>query len=379
MADATRGHADALRYGRVMDPRPDFLATWTWLGPLAALAVLGAYLAGFGGGVAIAAIAGAALAVSVAAAVHHAEVVAHRVGEPYGTIVLAVAVTVIEVGLIVMLMLADGPGASALARDTVFAAVMIVSNGILGLCLLVGGLRHGEQGFQIQGASSLLAVLAALVTLTLVLPAFTTTTEGPTYSRGQLVFAGIASLGLYAVFIFVQAVRHRDYFLPIGADPQDEHAVPPSPRQATLSLAMLVVSLVAVVGLAKLLAPFIATGVAAAGAPAALVGVVIALLVLLPETVAAVRAASANRLQTSLNLALGSGLATIGLTIPVVAALSLWLERPLVLGLDPKNLVLLMLTFVVGTLTLGTGRTTVLQGAVHIVILSAFVVLTVLP
>ena len=364
-----------------MSAHSNHLARWTWIGPLAALSILGLSLFGIGASPGFAAVAGAALAVAVAAAVHHAEVVALRVGEPYGTIVLAVAVTVIEVGLIVMLMLEGGPGASALARDTVFAAVMIVSNGILGLCLLVGGLRHGEQGFQVQGASSLLAVLPALVTLTLVLPTFTTSTMGPTYSTAQLVFAGIASLGLYAVFIFVQAVRHSDDFLPVGRgdDEPDSHTAAPSTRQAWVGLGMLLASLVAVVGLAKALAPYIAGAVAAAGAPAAVVGIAIALLVLLPETVAAVRAASANRLQTSLNLALGSGLATIGLTIPVVAALSLWLDRPLELGLDPKSLVLLVLTFIVGTLTLGTGRTTVLQGAVHVVILAAFVVLTILP
>jgi Ca2+:H+ antiporter len=364
-----------------MSARPDYLAPWTWLVPLGCIAILAVGLLGMGGNTAIAVLSGVALAAAVAAAVHHAEVVALRVGEPYGAIVLAVAVTVIEAGLIVMLMLAGGSAVSALARDTVFAAVMIVTNGILGLCLLVGGLRHGEQGFQIQGASSLLAVLATMVTLTLVLPTFTTTTAGPTYSAGQLAFAGMASLGLYAVFTFVQAVRHRDYFLPVDTerDERNGHAAPPSTRQAWSSLGLLVVSLVAVVGLAKVLAPYIAAAVATAGAPAALVGIVIALLVLLPETVAAVRAAGANRLQTSLNLALGSGVATIGLTIPVVAALSLWLDQPLVLGLDPKNLVLLVLTFAVGTLTLGTGRTTVLQGAVHIVILAAFVVLTVLP
>jgi Ca2+:H+ antiporter len=356
------------------------MAHWSWLGPLACIAVLGAVLR-WPGGVASAAIAGTALAVAVAAAVHHAEVVAHRVGEPFGTIVLALAVTVIEVGLIVMLMLAGGPGASALARDTVFAAVMIVSNGILGVCLLVGGLRHGEQSFHIQGASSLFAVLAVLVTLTLVLPAFTTTTPGPTYSVGQLAFAGFASLGLYGVFLFVQAIRHRDYFLPVSTDGDAtlDHAAPPSVRRAWASFVLLLVSLVAVIGLAKALAPFIESAIADAGVPKAVVGLVIALLVLLPETVAAVRAASANRLQTSLNLALGSGLATIGLTIPTIAALSIWLERPLILGLDPTGLVLLMLTFVVGTLTLGPGRTTVLQGAVHIVILAAFVVLTAIP
>ena len=364
-----------------MPAHPVFLPRWTWTVPLACVAVLlvALFFAG-GGNAGIALVAGVALSAAVATAVHHAEVIAHRVGEPYGTIVLAVAVTVIEVGLIVMLMLAGGPGASALARDTVFAAVMIVSNGILGLCLLVGGLRHGEQGFHIQGASSLLAVLATLVTLTLVLPTFTTTTPGPTYSTGQLVFAGAASLGLYAVFLFVQTIRHREYFLSAGDDDEAaSHAATPSARESWASLALLLLSLVAVVGLAKVLAPFIENAVAAAGAPAALVGVLIALLVLLPETVAAVRAAAANRLQTSLNLALGSGLATIGLTIPAVAVLSVWLDQPLALGLDAKNLVLLVLTFLVGTLTLGTGRTTVLQGAVHIVILAAFVVLTVIP
>jgi Ca2+:H+ antiporter len=356
------------------------MAHGSWLGPLLCIAVLGAVLRWPGGG-ASSVLAGVALALAVATAVHHAEVVAHRLGEPYGTIVLALAVTVIEVGLIVMLMLAGGPTASSLARDTVFAAVMIVSNGILGVCLLVGGLRHGEQSFHIQGASSLFAVLAVLVTLTLVLPTFTTSTQGPTYSVGQLAFAGFASLGLYIVVLFVQAIRHRDYFMPVGAGPgaSSPHVAPPSTSQAWASFGLLLVSLVAVIGLAKALAPWIESAVAAAGVPQALVGLVIALLVLLPETVAAVRAASANQLQTSLNLALGSGLATIGLTIPTIAALSIWLERPLILGLEPTGLVLLMLTFVVGTLTLGPGRTTVLQGAVHIVILAAFVLLTAVP
>ena len=359
----------------------NYLPRWTWLVPLASAAVLGAAWLSGGGGMLTALLAAAALAAGVAAAVHHAEVVAHRVGEPYGTLVLALAVTVVETGLIAMLMLSGGPATAALARDTVFAAVMLVTNGVLGLCLLMGGLRHGEQGFQLQGASSLLAVLATLVTLTLVLPTFTTTTPGPTYSRGQLIFAGATSLALYGVFVFVQTIRHRDYFLPYAtdADAPSAHAAPPSLRQAWLSLVLLVLSLAAVVGLAKVLAPFIERAVAAAGAPAAVVGIAIALLVLLPETAAAVRAANANRLQTSLNLALGSGLATIGLTIPAVAVLSLWLDRPLVLGLDGKSLVLLGLTLVVGTLTLGTGRTTLLQGAVHIVILAAFVVLTFIP
>lgn len=328
----------------------------------------------------IAGIALGALVAAVLTAVHHAEVVAHKVGEPYGTLVLAIAVTVIEVGMIVMLMMAGGPGASALARDTVFAAIMLTSNGIVGLCLLFGGWRHREQDFQIQGASSLLAVLAVLATLTLVLPAFTTSTSGPTYNVPQLVFAGTASLVLYCVFVFVQTVRHRDYFLPLGEDDSaDSHARPPTKREAWISFFLLVLSLVAVVGLAKALAPYIESGVRALNAPKSAVGIIIALLVLLPESYAALLAARKNRLQTSLNLALGSGLASIGLTIPAVAALSVFLNQPLALGLSSMNMVLLGLTFIVGTLTLGTGRTTVLQGAVHLVVLAAFVILAFIP
>lgn len=318
---------------------------------------------------------------AVLAAVHHAEVVAHRVGEPYGTLVLAVAVTVIEVALIVSLMLSGGEQTHALARDTVYAAVMIVCNGVVGLCVLVGGLRHGEVDFRVDGTSSSLAVLAALSTLTLVLPAFTTSTPGPTFSTAQLVFAGAVSLTLYGVFVFVQTVRHRDYFLPrITADGHAVgHAAPPSRAVTGVALAWLVAGLVGVVGLAKLLAPGIEAGVAEVGAPQSVVGVIVALLVLLPETWAAVRAAAVNRLQTSLNLALGSGLASIGLTIPAVAVVSLWLAQPLTLGVAPTQMALLLLTLLVGTLTLGVGRATVLQGAVHLVLFAVFLFLAVFP
>jgi Ca2+:H+ antiporter len=293
---------------------------------------------------------------------------------------LAVAVTVIEVALIVSLMLAGGEGAVALARDTVFAAIMIVCNGVVGLCVLVGGLRHRVLAFRVEGTSPALAVLVALATLTLVLPTFTTSTPGPTFSSAQLVFAGAVSLALYGAFVFVQTVRHRDYFLPeVVAGDEQAHAAPPSAAVAWASLALLLLCLLAVVGLAKTLAPAIEDGVRAAGAPPAVVGVIIALLVLLPETWAAVRAAMHNRLQTSLNLALGSALASIGLTIPAVAVLSLWFPHPLVLGLAAKDTVLLALTFAVGTLTLGSGRATVLQGAVHLVLFAVFVFLAVVP
>ena len=320
-----------------------------------------------------------ALFLAVVCAIHHAEVVAHRVGEPYGTLVLAVAVTIIEVALIVALMLAGGESANTLARDTVFSAVMIVCNGVVGLCLVVGGLRHGVLAFRIEGTSPALASLAALAGLALVLPSFTTTTAGPTDSGSQLAFAGVTSLALYSVFIFVQTMRHRDYFLPVGSNDEDSHAPPPANWVAWTSLGLLMVSLVGVVGLAKALAPALEAGVAAVGAPKAVAGVVIALIVLLPETGAALRAARGNRMQSSLNLALGSGLASIGLTIPVVAALSPWFPFPLVLGLRPIDIVLLMLTLVVGTLTLGSGRATVMQGAVHLVLFAAFLFLTVVP
>jgi Ca2+:H+ antiporter len=322
----------------------------------------------------------AALMIVVVAAVHHAEVVAHRVGEPFGTLVLALAITVIEVALVVSMMLAGGPEKAALARDSVYAAVMIICSGVIGACLLAGALRHREQSFRIEGAGPALAALVTLATMVLILPVFTTSAAGPRYSKAQLTFTAVASLALWAVFVFVQTVRHRDYFLPPEAA-QDEsaHAAPPTLGQAWMSFALLFVSLVAVVGLAKVLSPAIEAAVEAVGAPPAVIGVAIAALVLLPEAYAAVRAALANRLQTSMNLALGSALACIGLTIPAVAVASVLLDLPLVLGLEPKDLVLLMLAFVVSTITLGSGRTNLMQGAVHLVIFAAFLFLTLVP
>jgi Ca2+:H+ antiporter len=325
-------------------------------------------------------LAGVALMGAVLASVHHAEVIAHKVGEPLGTLVLALAVTVIEVALIVTLMLAGGAGAAAVARDTVFSAIMIICTGVVGLCLLLGGLRHREQSFRVEGAHAGLSALVALAGLTLVLPTFTTSTSSGTYSTSQLMFAGAASLALWLAFVFVQTVRHRDYFLP-REDPSNHevHAEPPSAGQTWASLGLLVVSLVSVIGLAKVLSPTIEQVVDQAGAPKAVIGVVIALLVLLPETVAAIRAALANRLQTSLNLAFGSALASIGLSIPAVALVSVWLGLPLQLGIEGKDLVLLMLTFAVAIMTVADGRTTVMQGAVHLVLFASFLFLTLVP
>lgn len=360
-----------------MSSTANALPRWTIAAPFVAWIVLGIAYALPGNGLLLVLV-GLALCAAVFTAVHHAEVVAHRVGEPFGTLVLAVAVTVIEVALIVSVMLTSGPEKAGLARDTVFAAVMIVCNGIVGICLLVGGIRHREQDFQIRGAAAALAVLASLSVLTLVMPNYTTTSVGPMLSPSQLAFAGMSSLVLYGVFVFVQTVRHRDYFL---ADVPDEnvHAAPPSAGEASIAGGLLLVCLVAVVLLAKVLSPVVETAVKNAGAPPAVVGIVIAALVLLPEGLAAVRAARADRLQNSLNLALGSALASIGLTIPTVAAVFLYTGQSLVLGIDGKETVLLMLTLVVGTLTLSTGRTTILQGAVHLSLFAAYLFLSFAP
>ena len=352
---------------------------WPIVVPLIALVLVGA-AAFLPRHPALSVVLGAALVGAVLAAVHHAEVVAHRLGEPLGTLVLALAVTVIEAGLILALMLSGGPASAALARDTVYAAVMIICNGVVGLCVLVGGIAHREQSFRVEGSSAGLAALIAMSALALVLPDFTTTTSFGTYSKGQLVFVAVTSVMLWAIFVFVQTVRHRDYFLPAADKSNAEaHAAPPTNLQAAASFGLLLLCLVSVVGLAKVLSPTIEQAVVKAGAPKAVIGIVIAMLVLLPETWAAVRAAVANRLQTSMNLAIGSALASIGLTIPVVAFAGIVLDLPLTLGLGPKDLVMLAITFLISAVTLGVGRTHVMQGAVHLVIFAAFLFLAFVP
>jgi Ca2+:H+ antiporter len=355
---------------------------WTTAVPIVALLVLaaswGRYLP-----TALVVLVALVLVGAVLAAVHHAEVVAHRVGEPYGSLVLAVAVTIIEVALIVTLMVSGGEGTAELARDTVFAAVMITCNGIVGLSLLLGALRHGVVSFNAEGTGAALATVTTLAVLSLVLPTFTTAESGPQFSPSQLGFAAVASLGLYTAFVLTQTIRHRDFFLPVAANgevcEEDEHAEPPSGRAALTSLGLLLVALVAVVGLAKVESPAIEDAVAAVGFPQSFVGVVIALLVLLPETLAAAKAARRNRLQTSLNLAFGSAMASIGLTIPAIAVASIWLEGPLNLGLGATQMVLLAVTVVVAVLTVVPGRATRLTGAVHLALLVSFVFLAVNP
>ncbi|WP_344821772.1 hypothetical protein [Actinocorallia longicatena] len=322
------------------------------------------------------------LAAAVLAAVHHAEVIAHKVGEPFGSLVLAVAVTVIEVALIISVMISSGPKGATLARDTAFSAMMICCTGIVGACLLTTALRHRTAVFNAEGTGGMLATVAALVTLTMVLPTLTTSAHGPKFSGAQLAFAAVASLTLYGLFVLTQTVRHRDYFLPVtddGGIVEDDHAEPPSAKETKTSLLLLLISLVSVVGLAKVESPVIERGVQNAGLPHAVVGVVIALLVLLPETLAAVRAARRDRTQTALNLALGSATASIGLTIPAIALASIWVKGPLELGLGPTQIALLVLTVVVSALTIVPGRATLLQGGLHLVIFAAFIFLTISP
>ena len=323
------------------------------------------------------------LAGAVLAAVHHAEVVALRVGEPFGSLVLAVAVTVIEVALILTLVLGGGKDTSTLARDTVFAAVMITCNGIVGICLLVGALKYGTTHFNAEGTGAALATVITLAVTCLVLPNFTTTTPGPEFTGSQLTFVALSSLALYGMFVVTQTVRHRDFFLPVSEEgellPETDHAARPSQRRTWQSLTLLIVSLVAVVGLAKIESAPIESTVQALGLPQAVVGVVIALLVLLPESIAAVNAARRDRTQISLNLALGSAMASIGLTIPTIAVASIWLDGPLDLGLDATHIVLLSLTAIVSVLTVVPGRATRLQGGVHLVVLAAYLVLSVQP
>lgn len=361
---------------------------WTVLAPLAAVVVLIATWAHHDSAVILAVIA-ACLVGAVLSAVHHAEVIAHRLGEPIGSLVLAVAVTIIEVGLIVMLMTSGGPGISTYARDTVFAAVMITLNGIVGVSLLIGALHHRLVSFNASGSGSALATVVTLAGVCLVLPGFTVE-PGLVYTTSQLAFAAVVSLGLYCAFVVTQTVRHRDFFLPVALDEHgrvtgpriedpDAHADPPSNSQAWKSLGLLLAALVSVVGLAKLFSPTITHAVTRLGLPYAVVGVVIALVVLAPETIAAVNNARRDHVQISLNLAYGSAMASIGLTIPAIAVAMIWLPGELTLGLEPMQIVLLTLTVIVSVLTLAQGRAVVLEGIVHLSLLATFLFLSAQP
>ena len=314
------------------------------------------------------------LVLAVAGAVHHAETIAATLGEPYGTLVLTLAVTIIECSLIVAIMSSGGPH-ETLARDTVFSVFMLVMNGLVGLCFLIGGLKFGEQSFRAASARSYLMVLIPFGTLTMVLPAFTVSVAGPFYSAAQIVFVSVVTIALYGIFLYVQTVRHRGFF---GVDGEEETHGHGETATGVTYLALFVL-LAAIVLLAKSFAGTIEQAVTAVGAPKAVVGVLVALLVLLPEGIAAAQAARADQLQRSINLALGSTLATIGLTFPAVGFLSLYLGKPLVLGLEASSMVLLVLTMAVGMVTLSGGRTNILSGSVHLVLLATFAFLLFVP
>lgn len=359
----------------------DHVPVWSWVVPVGAALLIALKFAGIvseSSGIVLT-IAALFLGAAVFASVHHAEVLAARVGEPMGSLILAAAVTIIEVALIVSIMLSGTEGSEMVARDTVYSALMIVLNGVIGLCLVAGGRRHHEQTFQLHAASSALAVLGVLGTLVLVLPNFVEAGGHQQFSAFQLVVIGLVSLVLYGVFIFVQTIRHRDYFMEAESDSLDAEIPAPNAQVTTASAVLLPLSLVAVVLLAKVLSYPLDKAIASAGLPKAFVGVVIAAVVLLPEGIAAVRSAIANRLQNSMNLSLGSGLASIGMTIPVVTVVSIFADKQLTLGLSPAHQVLLVLTLFVSTITLGTGRTTVLQGTVHLGIFAVFILLSAIP
>ncbi len=359
------------------------LPVWTLLCPLLAIIILWVLTPVISGG-AITFLKAAALIGVVLSAVHHAEVIAHRVGEPMGTLILALAITIIEVSLIVSIMLSEGEGAATLARDTVFAAIMIILTGIIGLCLLWGGYRYIEQQYTRKGVNTALIALTAISILTLVLPNYTTSEPGPYYNNSQLIFAAIISLIIYAGFVAVQTGRHSDYFLPDTSGQEiketaNEHPERPSLLTTFISLGLLFVALWAVVVLSKKLSPDIESAVSSLGAPKSLVGIIIAAVILLPEGLAAIRAARKNQLQTSLNLALGSALASIGLTIPAVAIVAYFTGMTVTLGIDTKSTLLLVLSLFIISISFNAGKTNIMQGIIMLVIFATYLFTTIVP
>jgi len=316
---------------------------------------------------------------SVLAAVHHAEVVAHKVGEPFGTIILAICITILEVSLIVSLMVAGGEHATTYARDTVFAAIMLILNGILGICIWIGGVKYREQFFARTSATTYLVSLVAILVMTLILPNFTTSKHGPYYTHSQLIFVSFACLVIYSTFLMVQTVRHRNYFITEEKEGEEESYEKPDLTKTVTSLVFLIVCLGVVVFMAKALSPQIEDFVKTIGAPQSLVGVIIAAVVLLPEGLAAIRAAKNDKIQASLNLALGSALASIGLTIPVVSVVCIIYDIPLALGLDKKSVILLTLSVFTVMLSLSRGKTNILYGVVLLVNLMAYIFYVIVP
>lgn len=353
-----------------------FNPIWSWAVPAASWAILA--LAGFAPDLPfIALLLTAGLLGSVLSAVHHAEVIAHRVGEPYGTLVLALSVTAIESGLIVSMMLQGGAEAMALPRDTLFAAIMIILNGIIGLSLLMGGRKNNIQQFNLEGTTDALCTVSLIVVISMVLPNFVGAGTG-VLSPMQLGFLAVITLVIYVAFTRFQTMLHRDFFVMQNAASTDHDAIP-DVKTTLISLGLLLASLVAVVLSAKGISPTLEALLGRAGAPAAVLGIVIATIVLLPEFTASVRAARDDRLQTSLNLALGSAIASIGLTVPVVAALALWMGWPLKWGLDGASMILLALTLFLVALSLRTGNTTRQPGILHLALFATYLFFNLMP
>ena len=308
--------------------------------------------------------------------VRHAEHLAAKLGEPYGTLILTMSVTVIEVAFIITAVFSGAEG-SPVARDAVFAVFMIMLNGVVGVCMLLGGFRHHEQSYNLPGARAFLAVTIPLAVFSLVLPNFTQT-PGPILSTGQALSIGALTLALYGVFLTMQTARYSGFFKDPDADAGIEHD-DVSAHSVGFHAAMLLITLLPVVFLTEELGHIVERAVRTAGAPIALVGVIVAVLVLAPESMGALQAALRNKLQRSVNIALGSVLATIGLTIPGVLLLGTLMGRPIVLGLGPREMLLLAVTLLVSSLTFGGERTNMLQGVVHLVMFVMFVLLMFLP
>ncbi len=318
-------------------------------------------------------------------AVHHADALAELLGEPLGTLILTISVISIEVSVIAAVMLHAGPNPT-LARDTMLAVLVIVLNGMVGLSLLVGGIRHREQSYNLQGARSYLSVIITLATLSLILPRFTRSTVGPTLTTTQgLLFAAI-TIVLYATFLAMQTVRHRDYFVlhtegSEGAEHGGDHASHGhvQPRTVPYHAIFLLLTLIPIVLLSKKLAIVVDFGTETLGLPEALGGVLVAVLVLSPEGLAAYESAAANHLQRAVNICLGSALATISLTIPAVVVIGLISGIHVELGLAPTEMIILLLTLAISVLTFGAVRTNMLQGAVHLVVFFTYIVLIFQP
>ncbi|MBM3691106.1 MAG: ionic transporter y4hA [Actinobacteria bacterium] len=315
----------------------------------------------------------------VLSAVHHAEVIAAYVGRAIGALILALAVTVIEVGLIVAIMLSSDGAASTLGRDTVFAAIMITCNGIVGFSIVIASLKNTTLSFNSEGSGAALSAITTIATLSLVLPVFTRGSAGPTFTFPQLVFVSFASLVVYGLFLYVLTVRNREHFEDPDAVITMPYAKSPSKRDFHRSITLLLIALVAIIGMAKVISPSIEGVVVGAGLPIFVIAVVVALVVLAPESLAAMRAASRGDLQTGFNLAYGSALASIGLTIPTLAIVSSIIDINLILGLSATELVLFVLTCVVSVVTVSSHRVTFFQGGLHLVIFFSFLFLAFAP